>query len=105
MQMPLQLHDDALWRQRTAREVRRTHGLASPTLEARVEVEPPLPRELLELRDPQTFRLLDVLDRADGPARRQLREEDVEWRRHEVTEIRVRDRRDESDREHRVEEP
>src|SRR5437660_4406500 len=105
MHVALELDDHALRRQRAAREVRGAYGLTAAALEARVEVEPALPRELLELRDAERFGLLDVLDRRDRPARPELRKEDVQRRRQEMDEVRERHDRDEGERQRRVEEP
>src|SRR2546429_8312188 len=77
----LELDDDLLGRERRARHVRRAHGLAAPALDAGVEVEPPLPRELLELRDAEVLGRLEGRDRRDLAPPAELREEDVERRR------------------------
>ena len=69
-QVALELDDDLLGRERRPRQVGRTGVLAAPALQAGLEVEPALPRELLELRDAEGAllgRLLDVQRSAPGP--------------------------------------
>jgi hypothetical protein len=66
--------DDPLRRQRRPGEAGGADVLAPPAHRARVEVEPPLPGKLRELRHAEGFRLLDVLDGSKGPAGPEFRE-------------------------------
>jgi hypothetical protein len=101
----LELDDDLLGAERGAGQVGRAGGLTAAALHAGVEVEPPLPGEFLELRDPEALGLLDVLDLRDLAAGRELGEEDVERRRQHVDEVGTRDDRDEGQRHGGMEEP
>ena len=105
VQVTLELHDDLLRRELRPRHVRRARRLAATALEARVEVEPPLPGELLEPRDPESLGRLDVGDGRDLAAWPELGEEDVQRRRDQVREVRIRHQRDEPERERGVGEP
>src|SRR5262249_60522549 len=79
--------------------------LAAPALDAGVEVEPPLPGEVLELAHPEVLRLLDVLDLGELAAGPELGEEHVDGRGDEGHEIRPRNEGDENERDGGVEEP
>src|SRR6058998_1857990 len=87
VEVALELDDDLLGRERRPRHEGGTRRLAAAALHAGREVEPALPRELFEPADAERLRLLDVVDLADLAARRELGEEDVERRRHEVDEV------------------